>query len=84
MPRYELTPSSAPVDYPQCALSAERIEAMDWEVGVIAAVNTPEHRAGYRWFVVPTFPRVPIVYTETREQAQAIIAELRRLRVVQS
>jgi hypothetical protein len=53
---------------------------MDWEVGVIAAVDTPEHRAGYRFFVVPTFPRLPIVYTRTREQAQAILAELRRQR----
>jgi hypothetical protein len=52
----------------------------DWEVGVIAAVDTPEHRAGYRWFVVPIFPRVPIVYTETREQAQRIVAELRHQR----
>jgi hypothetical protein len=49
----------------------------DWEVGVIAAVGPPEHRAGYRWFVIRTFLCVPIVYTETREQAQRIIAELR-------
>ena len=27
----------------------------DWEVGVIAAVDTPEHYAGYRWFVPPTW-----------------------------
>jgi hypothetical protein len=52
----------------------------DWKVGVLAAVDTPEHRAGYRWFVVPNFPRVPIVYTETREEAQRIVAELRQPR----
>jgi hypothetical protein len=54
---------------------------MDWEVGCIAAVDTPEHRAGYRWFVVPTFPRVPIFYTETREEAKAIVEALRRRRL---
>jgi hypothetical protein len=52
----------------------------DWDVGVIAAVDTPEHQAGYRFFVVPTFPRVPVKYTKTREEAKAIIAELRRQR----
>jgi len=50
----------------------------DWEVGV--AVDTPEHRAGYRWFVTPTLFRKPIVYTETREQAQQIVTELRHQR----
>jgi hypothetical protein len=43
-------------------------------------VDTPEHKAGYRWFVIPTFPRVPIHYTWTREQANEIVAELRRQR----
>jgi hypothetical protein len=52
----------------------------DWEVGVIAAVDTPEHRAGYRWFVTPTLFREPIAYTETREQAQRIVTELRHQR----
>ncbi len=36
----------------------------DWEVRVIAAVDTPEHRGGYRWFVTPTLFREPIVYIE--------------------
>jgi hypothetical protein len=33
-------------------------------------------RRFHRWFVIPTLPRVSIVYTETREQAQWIVAEL--------
>jgi hypothetical protein len=40
----------------------------DWEVGVIVAVDAPDQPAGYRGFVIATFPSVAIVYKETTRQ----------------